>query len=253
MTGGEGSLGTEIRAADDLERLRNEYAARSRRLAGSDIYSFFNPSHLFAFQQRQRETLKLLRQAGMSNLSRSRLLEVGCGRGGVLAEYIFYGASSLFGIDLLTDRVIEAKERLPQAVYSCADGQRLPFAAHSFDLVLQYTAFSSVLDNTVKANMAHEMLRVLRPAGVIIWYDFWLNPTNPQTRGIRPAEIRRLFPNCAYTFRRITLAPPISRRLVRASWLACGILEKFRLFNTHYLAALRSETTQVRYQDESGS
>jgi hypothetical protein len=36
----------------------------------------------------------------------------------------------------------------------------------------------------------------------------WLNPTNPQTRGIRPAEIRRLFPDCKYHFERITLTPP---------------------------------------------
>lgn len=222
----------------DLDRLRAEYDARQRRLARSDIYSFFNPSYLFALQQRQRDTLKLLQQAGWDDLAGKRVLEVGCGRGGVLIEYLYYGASSLSGVDLLADRVAEAKARLPQAVLSCADGQRLPFASDRFDLVMQYTAFSSVLDGGVKANMAREMLRVLRPDGLILWYDFWLNPTNRQTRGIRPAEIRRLFPNCTYTFRRVTLAPPIARRLVRVSWLASGLLEKLRLFNTHYLVAI---------------
>lgn len=228
----------------DLDRLRLEYDARQRRLAGSDIYSFFNPSYLFALQQRQRDTLRLLRQAGWSNFTNQRVLEVGCGRGGVLIEYLYYGAASLSGIDLLADRVIEAKQRLPQAVLSCADGQKLPFAPDCFDLVMQYTAFSSVLDDNVKANMGREMLRVLRPNGLILWYDFWLNPTNPQTRGIRPAEVRRLFPNCEYTFRRVTLAPPIARRLVRVSWMACALLEKLRLFNTHYLAVIRKNNSQ---------
>lgn len=226
---------------DDVARLKLEYARRAHRLSGSDVYSFFNPSYLFALQQRQRDTLRLLREAGFTNLADKRLLEVGCGRGGVLMEYLFYGASSLYGIDLLADRVVEARQRLPLAGVGSADGQRLPFAPGCFDLVMQYTAFSSILDDGVKANMAREMLRVLHPGGLIIWYDFWLNPTNRQTRGIRPPEIKRLFPGCDYTFRRVTLAPPIARRLVRVSWLACGLLERMRVFNTHYLVAIRKD------------
>jgi hypothetical protein len=83
------------------------------------------------------------------------------------------------------------------------------------------------------------MLRVLRPSGLILWYDFWLNPVNPQTRGIRPAEIKRLFPNCRYEFHRITLAPPIARRLVPISWGLCLFLEGLKIFNSHYLVAIR--------------
>ena len=45
-----------------------------------------------------------------------------------------------------------------------------------------------------------------------------MTPINPQTRSIRPAEIRRLFPNCRYDFRRISLAPPLARRTVPLSW-----------------------------------
>lgn len=243
-TGGGSSLGaTTPPGATDLDRLRLEYDARQQRLANSDIYSFFNLSYLFALQQRQRDTLKLLHRAGWSDFANKRVFEVGCGRGGVLIEYLAFGATSLSGIDLLADRVVEAKARLPQAVLSCADGQHLPFACGSFDLVLQYTAFSSVLNDTVKRNMAREMLRVLHPGGLILWYDFWLNPINPQTRGIRLAEIKQLFPDCVYTSRRVTLAPPIARRLVRVSWLACALLEKFRLFNTHYLVAIRKKTS----------
>ena len=91
----------------------------------------------------------------------------------------------------------------------------------------------------MKTNLAREMLRVLRPRGLILWYDFWLNPTNPQTRGIRPAEIRQLFPGCRYRFRRITLAPPLARRILPLSWTLAMVLEKAKLFNTHYLVIIR--------------
>lgn len=147
----------------DLDRLRAEYADRERRLAGSDIYSLFNPAHLFMTQQRQRVTLKTLRRLGFYPLDQRSILEVGCGRGGVLLEYLSYGATParIHGIDLLGDRVAEARARMPSLSLSCADGQHLPYPAGVFDLVLQYTAFSSLLDDGIKANVAREMLRVL--------------------------------------------------------------------------------------------
>jgi len=224
----------------DLNRLRLEYADRERRLAGSERYSPFNQANLFAIQQRQRETLVLLKKVGFSSFKTHRILEVGCGSGSVLTEYLGYGAdpACLHGIDLLPHRVWEAQARLPHLPLACADGRFLPFPTATFDLVLQYTAFSSILDEEVKKTMALDMLRVLRSEGVILWYDFWLNPTNPQTRGIRPGEIRQLFPGCQFHFRRVTLAPPIARRLVPLSWLAATILEKLTIFNSHFLVVI---------------
>ena len=80
-------------------------------------------------------------------------------------------------------------------------------------------------------------------------YDFRLNPTNPHTRGIRPAEtcpeqgrrIRRLFPNCAIELHKITLAPPLTRLVVKVSWMPALFLESLKVFNTHYLALIRPE------------
>ncbi len=227
--------------ADDLARLRREYADRERRFAGSDTYSLFNPGHLYMLQARERAVLQLLRRHGFADLRDRRVLELGCGRGGVLLEHLRYGAapSRLHGTDLLPDRVAEARKLLPHLPLTCSDGRNLPYADGSFDLVLQYTVFSSALDDDVKAALAREMLRVLRPDGLIVWYDFWLNPTNRQTRGIRPAEIRRLFPDCQHEFHRVTVAPPIARRLAPRSWLACHLIESLRLLNTHYVAGTR--------------
>lgn len=145
---------------------------------------------------------------------------MGCGGGGVLTEYFGFGAlpEKLYGVDLLFDRLAHAHHRLPASGLVNADGQSLPFPFHSFDLVIQSTAVSSILDPEVRRHICADMLRVVKPGGLILSYDFWLNPTNPQTRGIRPAEIKRLFPNCRYQFRKITLAPPIARKLASVSW-----------------------------------
>jgi ubiquinone/menaquinone biosynthesis C-methylase UbiE len=232
----------------DLYRLKEEYAKRAHRLNDSDIYSPNNPAYLFMIQQRQREVLALLRHHGFTPFNGHRILEIGCGRGGVLQEYLSYGADPerLHGTDLLLDRISEAHTRLPHLSLSCADAQNLPYQTGAFDLVLQYTAFSSILDDKVKANMATEMMRVVKPDGMILWYDFWLNPANKQTRGILPKEIRLLFSGCTYEFHRVTLAPPLARRLVQASWLLCSLLENLKVFNTHYLVAIRQERRNQR-------
>lgn len=231
-------------AENDLDRLRQEYANRQQRLQTSNRYSFFNPSYQYTIQQRQRDVLAALRQVGIQSLDGLKLLELGCGQGGVLLEWLSWGARpcALHGAELLPDRLAAAHQILPHFPLVCADGQFLPYASHTFDLVLQYTVFSSVLDSAIKQNLAQEMCRMVRPGGFILWYDFWLNPTNRQTKGIRSGEIRSLFPDCHVTLRRITLAPPVTRYLIRLSWLACNVLERLRIFNTHYLAVIQPVT-----------
>ena len=225
----------------DLTRMKTEYQDRKNRFIGQDAYSIFFKPYQFFVQQRQRAVLTLLKKGSIPPIQDKNILEIGCGGGGVLLEYLTFGGqpANMFGIDLLHDRLIEAHQKLPAVGITCADGQHLPFPDNSFNLVMQYTAFSSVLDNNIKNHMASEMLRVLRIGGAILWYDFWLNPTNPQTGGIRPEKIRALFPSCTYIFRKITLAPPIARRIVPFSWPLAQFLESFGIFNSHYLVLIR--------------
>jgi hypothetical protein len=161
----------------------------------------------------------------------------------VLREFLSFGVSpeSFHGVDLLHWRLMEARSITPQSPLVNADGRHLPYPDGCFDVVMQLTAFSSILDDQVRHEVAAEMLRVLASDGLILWYDFWVNPLNRETRGVRLAEIRDLFPHCRRDHRRITLAPPIARRLAPVSWLACYALEKLRIFNTHYLAVIRPE------------
>jgi ubiquinone/menaquinone biosynthesis C-methylase UbiE len=234
--------------SQDLNRLRHEYAARAHRV-NPDQYSMFNAGNLFLTQQRQRDTVDLLSRSGLTHLADQTVLEVGAGAGGVLLEYLLYGATAknVHGIDLLMDRLQAGRRRLPNVRLVCADGQALPYRNGSFDLVLQYTALSSVLDPDIKARMADEMVRVLHPSrGLIVWYDFWLNPTNKQTRGIGLKELKHLFPGADYDYRKVTLAPPLARSFAGQSRIACELLERLRLLNTHYLAIICPRANALR-------
>ena len=230
-----------MKQPDDLVRLRTEYEDRIRRLTKSNTYSLFNLSNLFIIQQRQRAVLALLKRQEFDDFSSLRILEVGCGEGGVLTEYLGFGAlpENLAGIDILEDRLKSAHRYLPSSLLAQADGAHLPFPSHRFDLVLQYTAISSVLDAEIRRQMFTEMLRVLNSNGMILSYDFWFNPLNKQTRGLRLNEIRESVPGCNIEYKKITLAPPISRKLVPVSWLLSALIEKITLFNTHYLTIIR--------------
>jgi len=54
----------------------------------------------------------------------------------------------------------------------------------------QFTVFTSILDISMKQSIAGEMLRVLKPDGIILWYDYYRNnPMNPDVRGVKKREI----------------------------------------------------------------
>ena len=88
---------------DDLARLRIEYEDRERRFAGTNVYSWTNLANLFAIQGRQRAILYVLQKKGFKDLPSLAIFELGCGGGGVLAEFLSFGAypRNLYGIDLL--------------------------------------------------------------------------------------------------------------------------------------------------------
>jgi len=228
---------------NDLDRLRKEYKSREQRLTGQNLYSKDNPAYRNTIEQRRLALERILLQQGIRDLSEMKILEIGCGSGGVLKEFLNMGVkpNALHGIDLLFNRLLEARSFLPAAAILNADGQDLPFPTASFDFVIQYTAFSSVLDPEIKKNMAADMLRVLKPGGYVIWYDFWWNPKNKQTKGIKQPEIKRLFPSCNYQSTKITLAPPISRLLAPFSEKLVLVLESFYFLNTHFLVLIEKQ------------
>jgi SAM-dependent methyltransferase len=226
---------------DTAEQIRAEYKRRAQEIP-ADAYALHHPANLFINQGQTRALLWALKSAGMFPLAERRILEVGSGRGNWLATLEAFEAQRerLAGIDLDVERSAHCARRFPGADIRVGDASKLPWSDGEFDVVLQSTVFTSILDAEMKQAVAREMLRVLKPQGAILWYDFHMNnPRNPHVRGVGRGEIRQLFPGCRMTLRRVTLAPPLARRLVPVSWIACELLEKLRLLNTHYFGVLR--------------
>ena len=122
----------------------------------------------------------------------------------------------------------------------CGTASELPFSDGGFDFVSQFMLFTSVLEDGVKRQMAREIDRVLVPGGKLLWYDFaFNNPCNPDVRGIRLAEVRRLFPGFSMTSRRITLAPPVGRVIGRLGPTIYFLTSRLRFLCTHYLCLLQ--------------
>lgn len=85
-----------------------------------------------------------------------------------------------------------------------------------------------------------EMHHVLKEEGLILWYDFFLNnPANPDVRGIRKRQIAHLVPDCHIDFHGVSLAPPLARVIAPYSWSGCNVLERIRLFVSHYLIVIK--------------
>jgi SAM-dependent methyltransferase len=222
----------------ELDRIRAEYDRRTRDPLLLGRYSLFRPDVQFTLQTRERTALRLLQQSGFGPLNRFDVLEVGCGEGGVLLELLRWGAdpARLSGCDLLPERVTEARRRLPAlSGLAVANGGALPYPSVRFDLVLQFTVFTSVLEESLRQHMAQETWRVLRPGGAVLWYDFRFQGRNPAVRAIHPREVQTLFPKGEFTARRTTLAPPIARRLAAWSWLGCEVLDRMPWLRTHDL------------------
>ena len=225
------------RSAQEARRIRAAYERRGRR--GADArYSLFEPAHLFQSQSLERAVIRSLRGEGYRSLAGLRILDTGCGSGSWLSGLRRYGAaaSDLFGVDLRAEALGGAD---PGLQLFAAAGDLLPFASGSFDLVCQLTMLSSVLDAPVRRLIASELLRVLRLEGVLLWYDFTVNPFNHDTHGIGLRELRGLFPEARIHAGRMTLAPPLTRLLAPRCWPACVALEQLPWLRTHLLATIR--------------
>ena len=224
----------------EVERLRSVYRAYRESPAVQAQWDGNNPGNRAIVAERQRATRAVLNAAGYLPLKNHTVLEVGCGSGGVLPGMVGLGArpDRLYGVDLLPERIEGARQRYPGISYQCANAERLAFPDGHFDLVLLSTVFSSILDEEMAGNVAQETVRVLKPGGAVLWYDFHHNPKNPHVRGMTRARIGGLFPSLSMNLRSVTLVPPLARRMGPLTPVLYPLMASIPLLRTHYLGLL---------------
>lgn len=213
----------------------------ARRRSGS-LYSILRPEVVASTQEWQREMLRLL--AGVCGyddaaLRRLKLVDVGCGYGGHLLDFLRFGFApeNLSGIELLPERAAAARSRLPEALHiHHGDAGSAEFALSSQDLVFQSVVFSSLLDDSFQQTLAERMWSWVRPGGGVFWYDFTVNnPRNPDVRGVPLSRVRALFPQARIAARRVTLAPPLARTVCRLHPSLYTLFNALPLLRTHLL------------------
>ena len=226
---------------DERERIVVELARRAATIP-KGFYDLDRPVNRFLYERYTATARTLLCQCGLPDLEQVQILEVGCGKAQWLAQFQAWGASAqrLHGIDLDAKRIGHARERLPEADLRAGDASSLPWADGTFDLIVQATVFTSILTSEMREAVAREMVRVLRPGGVILWYDFvYHNPRNLHVRGIGLRQIAKLFPGLTMNYRRVTLAPPLARAIVPLSLGLADALDRCPFLRTHVLATLQ--------------
>ena len=212
----------------ELQRLEDEYARRTRVIGPSPIADYW-------FHEPMNAIWEIL-----GPLTGRSILDIGCGIGSRLAAFREMGAARLAGIELTADRCAAARQSLTDAELIHGSAHVLPWPDGSFDIVSQFVVFTSILDSSLKVRIAREMLRVLKPSGVIVWHDFRVNnPRNRHVRGIGKREIRALFPGCQIDLQSMMLVPPLARFLIPRLPVVASSLEKVPFLRSHYLGLIR--------------
>lgn len=121
----------------------------------------------------------------LADLKGKRVLEIGTGAGGHSALFAKHGAI-VTGVDLTPDRVAATQRKfalMGEVAAGCqamqADGENLPFADDSFDIVYS----NGVLHHTVDTGKAlDEVYRVVKPGGQVVMmlyckdsWHYWIN------------------------------------------------------------------------------
>ena len=189
----------------------------------------------------------LLRLVDFEGWRGRSVLEVGCGAGVDLARFA-KGGAVVCGVDLTESAIALARANFSQqglaGRFEVADGERLPFADNTFDLVyahgvVQYTASPETL--------VSECYRVLKPGGQAVFQVYnrisWLNALSklmkvglehedaPVLRTFSIGEFKRLVSG----FREVTIVPerfPVKSRL-HGGW-------KGLVFNTCFVGTFNA-------------
>jgi SAM-dependent methyltransferase len=121
----------------------------------------------------------LLRLIDFDGYRGHRVLEVGCGAGVDLARFA-RGGADVVGVDLAASAIDLARANFEQqrlaGEFHVADGEKLPFADESFDLVYAHGVVQYTAD---PRKLVDECRRVLKPGGEAVFQVYnrisWLN------------------------------------------------------------------------------
>ncbi len=214
------------------QQMQEQYKKRENK-----AHLYDHSAYVSAVQAELQTALQHALNSHFKDLSKLSILEVGAGHGGNARLLVNAGVDlkNIAFNELLEDRLTILRQNYPNNTIYAGDAIRIPID-RTFDVVFQSTVFTSILSDQARKDLAQRMWDLLKPEGVILWYDFiYNNPNNNDVRKVTVEELRALFPKAkTMEVSKITLAPPIGRRVGKL----------YPIFNlpilrTHILAVLQ--------------
>lgn len=180
-----------------------------------------NPEVVFQTFAVDRANIEALRTIEIDR-GNARVLDVGCGNGASLLQFIRLGfrPANLVGIDTDEERIARGRAELPGIEFRVESADSLPFAAETFDLVVESTMMGTLESKPLLAAIATEMVRVTRKGGHVMLIDWRYSRKGSGVKtAINPAMIADLFSvgsaTSVVTREPGALVPPIGRRVSR--------------------------------------
>jgi len=148
------------------------------------------------------------------------ILDVGCGGGGALFQLIRLGfePKNITGIDIQEERLAQARKIYPQVNFVKGDATQMEFSDNSFDLVFESGMFATLPNDSVRKDIAREMVGVCKPSGYFVLVDWWTPKVgDPNYKALTRKELYKLFFVGSKTeligVHRGALVPPVGRFL----------------------------------------
>ncbi|HHJ19383.1 MAG TPA: class I SAM-dependent methyltransferase [Gammaproteobacteria bacterium] len=220
------------------ERIRRIYSARDQNLS----MGFGMIHRIIDSFYRDRALYNLLKKYDLLPLADKKIIDFGCGTCARLRELIRFGATpeNLYGIDLSKERIAICQKFSPNINVQVGSCIATGYPDDTFDIVINSTMMSSILDNTIAQDIADEMCRVLKPSsGVILWYDMRFdNPWNKDVRGYSREAIQHLFSGYSIDLRSISL-PSRFGSIVESVPSLYHLMHIFPFLRTHYFGVIK--------------
>lgn len=117
-----------------------------------------------SFLRKMRALIQFNYTVRMIPLHSRRILEVGCGYGG-LSTYLSRTCREVYAVDINESIIDKAKKMTEGIVFAAMDAQHLEFPDGMFDAIVSFHTIEHVADTK---SFMEELSRVTRPGGVII-------------------------------------------------------------------------------------
>lgn len=236
------SLAQHAREAPPIRMTEaDEPHARAAQIQEYFASTEWRPSRARRYLQAERRALMhaaITRLLG-TPISELTICDVGCGDGGDLAHWVGLGAAEqrVAGTELSTDRAAAAMTIVPSADIRNVTAFEMPFTDAVFDVTTASLVFSSIRSPIDRRALFSEMLRVTRPGGILLVYDFRVRkPNNRHVVAITDRFVSTLAP-LAETWRAGPFLPLLDVALRLPTRLATPVIGA--LPRTHALWAWR--------------